>query len=394
MKAFFISFITSLLLFLFTDFFFGNKILNYLYSFDAIYSPLEKKERQLEKEENEKKYRVKSSYFHHTLKPNIKTKSFWGNIEYVTCTNAYGFRDSCDKKKSEDNSFQIIFIGDSFTEGIGVEYDKSFVGMYDKSSKYSVLNMAVSSYSPIIYLKKIKYFLDKGLKIDSVIVFLDISDIDDEANYYEQCQNNSNVCHRKEIMNLEINSLDPIKNENNFTFPLLNFIQVKLKEIKRIIKPKNYIYRKNFIRSEWTYNNFESYKEGLENSIKYMTELSKTLNEKNIKLSLAVYPHPATLIHDNKNSKHVKIWKDFCENKCLNFIDLFPVFFNEIQNDNQMEIIDKYYIKNDIHFNESGNKKIFDILQNYEFGAPDRSRTHNLRSRNPALYPVEATGAM
>ena len=99
MKAFFISFITSLLLFLFTDFFFGNKILNYLYSFDAIYSPLEKKERQLEKEENEKKYRVKSSYFHHTLKPNIKTKSFWGNIEYVTCTNAYGFRDSCDKKK-------------------------------------------------------------------------------------------------------------------------------------------------------------------------------------------------------------------------------------------------------------------------------------------------------
>ena len=37
-----------------------------------------------------------------------------------------------------------------------------------------------------------------------------------------------------------------------------------------------------------------------------------------------------------------------------------------------MEIINKYYIKNDIHFNESGNKKIFDILQNYEFGAPDR----------------------
>ena len=130
------------------------------------------------------------------MKPNIKTKSFWGNIEYVTCTNAYGFRDSCDKKKSEDNSFQIIFIGDSFTEGLGVEYDKSFVGLYDKSSKYSVLNMAVSSYSPIIYLKKIKYFLDKGLKIDSVIVFLDISDIDDEANYLSSAKY-SNVCHRK-----------------------------------------------------------------------------------------------------------------------------------------------------------------------------------------------------
>ena len=30
----------------------------------------------------------------------------------------------------------------------------------------------------------------------------------------------------------------------------------------------------------------------------------------------------------------------------------------------------------------------------YKYGAPDRSRTHNLRSRNPALYPVEATGAI
>ena len=38
------------------------------------------------------------------------------------------------------------------------------------------------------------------------------------------------------------------------------------------------------------------------------------------------------------------------------------------------------------------NKKNFkmDLFKN---GAPDRSRTHNLRSRNPALYPVEATGA-
>ena len=403
MKVFFSSILTSLLLFLFIDFFFGNKILNYLYSFDLIYSPLEARNKQLEKEENEKKYRIKNSYFHHTLKSNIKTKSFWGNSEYVTCTNSQGFRDSCDKKKVEDNSFQIIFIGDSFTEGLGIEYDKSFVGLYDKSSKNSVLNMAVSSYSPIIYLKKIQYFLNKGLKIDSVIVFLDISDIDDEANYYEQCQNNSNVCHqkeimnlelKKEIMNLELNSLDSIKNENDFIFPLFNFIQVKLKEIKRIIKPKDYIYRKNFIRSEWTHNNFEEYKEGLENSIKYMTELSETLNKKDIKLSLAVYPHPATLIHDKKNSRHVKIWKDFCKNKCLNFINLFPIFFDEIKNNNHMEIIKKYYIENDIHFNEAGNKKIFDILKNYEFGAPDRSRTHNLRSRNPALYPVEATGAM
>ena len=93
-------------------------------------------------------------------------------------------------------------------------------------------------------------------------------------------------------------------------------------------------------------------------------------------------------------SKHVKIWSKFCFNRCENFINLFPTFFNEIKNNNEMKIIKKYYISNDIHFNEEGNKKIFNFIKKYNFGAPDRSRTHNLRSRNPALYPVEATGAM
>jgi hypothetical protein len=35
-----------------------------------------------------------------------------------------------------------------------------------------------------------------------------------------------------------------------------------------------------------------------------------------------------------------------------------------------MQIIKKYYIKHDIHFNELGNKKIFDVLKNLEFKAP------------------------
>tara|TARA_A100001011_G_scaffold58811_1_gene58208 strand:- start:98 stop:1282 length:1185 start_codon:yes stop_codon:yes gene_type:complete len=393
MKVFFSSILTSLLLFIFIDFFLGKKILDYLYSFETIKSPIEIKKRRLEIQKKEKSYRIKNSYFHHSLKPNIKTKSFWGNMEYNTCTNSQGFRTDCIKKKNKDNSFQIIFIGDSFTEGLGLEYEKTFVGLFDDYSEYSVLNMAVSSYSPIIYLEKIKYFLDKGVKIDSVIVFLDISDIDDETYYYEKCKNNSNVCDQKEIKNLKSNALDGIENKDDSSFPLFNFAKIKLKEIKRIIKPKNYIYRKEFKRSEWTYNNLEEYKRGLESSVKYMTELSNILNKKNINLSLAVYPHPATLIHDVKNSKHVKIWKSFCKNKCLNFINLFPIFFDEIKDNNQMEVINKYYIKNDIHFNQLGNKKIFDFLKNFEFGAPDRSRTHNLRSRNPALYPVEATGA-
>ena len=101
MKVFFSSILTSLLLFFFIDFFLGKNILEYLYSFDSIDSPIEIKNKRMEIQKNEKSYRIKNSHFHHSLKPNIKTKSFWGNIKYKTCTDSQGFRTNCIKKNKE-----------------------------------------------------------------------------------------------------------------------------------------------------------------------------------------------------------------------------------------------------------------------------------------------------
>ena len=97
-----------------------------------------------------------------------------------------------------------------------------------------------------------------------------------------------------------------------------------------------------------------------------MTSLHSFLKTKDILLSIAVYPQPGQIIYDSKNSKQVKIWKKFCENKCRQFINLFSPFFDEKSKLTSMQIIKKYYIKNDIHFNELGNKKIFDVLKNLD----------------------------
>ena len=98
-----------------------------------------------------------------------------------------------------------------------------------------------------------------------------------------------------------------------------------------------------------------------------MNDLYYYLNKKNISLSVAVYPHPGQIIYDKKNSKQVKIWEDFCANKCKYFINYFPIFFNELDSDKPKKIIDKYYIKNDIHFNYKGNLLIYKKLTNYIF---------------------------
>ena len=79
-------------------------------------------------------------------------------------------------------------MGDSFVEGLGLDYDETFVGLVDSMLRegeraIETLNAGVVSYSPKLYYLKLKGLVDSGLKIDQAIVFVDISDIQDEIVY-------------------------------------------------------------------------------------------------------------------------------------------------------------------------------------------------------------------
>ena len=79
--------------------------------------------------------------------------------------------------------------------------------------------MGVSSYSPVIYKNKIIYFIEKGLKIKNVLVFVDISDIDDEANNYIECE--KKVCGKKVLDNKPERKVEKIKKK----FPLYDLLK-------------------------------------------------------------------------------------------------------------------------------------------------------------------------
>ena len=56
-----------------------------------------------------------------------------------------------------------------------------------------VLNAGLSSYSPIIYLKKLRWLIDQGYEFDEAVVYVDISDIQDEGfNYSYDAEGNLN----------------------------------------------------------------------------------------------------------------------------------------------------------------------------------------------------------
>ena len=74
-----------------------------------------------------------------------------------TITDELGLRvGNKSPLKTKDNENIFIF-GDSFTYGVGLEYEKTFVGMIEKKIKnQNIFNFGVGSYSPSVYLYKLK----------------------------------------------------------------------------------------------------------------------------------------------------------------------------------------------------------------------------------------------
>ena len=103
-------------------------------------------------------------------------------------TNSLGFKDSQSRTVPlKKNNPRILLIGDSFTEGIGYAHNDTFAGILEKkleTKNIEVFNAGVSSYSPIIYLRKTQFLIDKGFEFDHLAVFIDISGIEDEAKNY------------------------------------------------------------------------------------------------------------------------------------------------------------------------------------------------------------------
>ena len=347
LKILLITFVFSLVI----DFFLGSKILKY---FDAYFAKSQFYERLI---------RIDHPIYHHTLRENVQ---YTNNVSFVDtyelCTNNHGFKSKCNQV--DNKNYEFAFIGDSFTEGTPIEYEDSFVGIFTEKTGYKTANLGIVSYSPKIYLSKINYLLKQGFKFDHVVVFIDISDFYDDINFYsideslkvtEKNYKKKNLKRRKFLRN---------------NFPLTNFYMFVLKkykftkEEKQLDNNENPIFTdKVNLKAKWTYSKtdkIEGYdlgiREGNQIMVKHMEKLYEILSKNNIKLSLAVYPWPHQLENDVVNSIHVKIWQEFCQNKCEKFINYFPIFFEKMNNSSYLEIYKKFYFKNDPHFNKIGHK--------------------------------------
>jgi hypothetical protein len=316
---------------------------------------------------------------HHALKPNCGNLAHWGSDTFEVRTNSLGLRDSRIRDVPLVNEKpRILMLGDSFTLGM-VAWSDSYVGkIAARLPQYDILNGGVASYSPSNYLNTTRILLAKGVSIDEVIVFMDLSDVADEAHIYQDAdakgtvrvleENQFGDRHRRRLKQRFLLTNTIVKFFRKF-FVGLGFYRFAAKEGDDPFKAG---------RGAWTYQSESEIERstptrysplGVEGGIakekNKMTQLWEELKKRDIPITIVVYPWPAQLIHDNVESKQVRIWREWCENKCKRFTSLFPDFF--AHKDQCSGIWPgcwylRYFIFGDIHYNANGNALVADSV--------------------------------
>ena len=326
--------------------------------------------------------RVFNKDYKYTFKNNVSYFSRYNDFVYKINTNNFGFRDK-EIRKIEPNNNLIFLAGDSFLEGVGLEYEKTLLGYLEKENfKYNTyLNSGVASYSTYIYKKKIIAFIEnnKNYKVSRVVVFLDKSDPIDDKEYHS---NPDFFQERKKNINYKKNLSD-----RSITFALIKILGNFLDEKRRNIKYRFLIskkYNTNFF--DLTYNQVIAFKsignrrfisnyymnndkwknetqKNLQFSINQLKELELYLLKQNIRLDIFLYPWSFELMNKNVRKNYLSYISKLNNDQKLNVHNCYDYFLKENALD-QLEFIGKTFLYADIHYNTQGYKIITDCVKN------------------------------
>lgn len=323
--------------------------------------------------------------YHHALTPLFDGVDRWGELPYRVYTNSLGLKDASAREvPAKSDNRRVLLIGDSFTEGIGLEFQDTFAGMLygagqQHTPKIEFLNAGVVSYAPTIYYNKIKYLLDGGLQIDEVVVLPDLSDVQDEALYYfcvdaiPEYRPYCGLPDRGYIW-----SRNSIADFWQTHFVMVDRLRVLLKrQMQRQSNILAEIALAPNTRTGWIIPGYYVGRDyiplgvagGIERARRHMEALADLLASRNIPLTVAVYPWPMILDRNLRDNRYVQLWRDFCENKkCKDFIDLTPDLF--AAKDAHADWYSRYFIFGDVHYSAEGNRLLFQTLQKHLLPTP------------------------
>ena len=399
----------NILIFIFL-YFFIDLSMTQIFLFNFYYDKLEKQFA------SDIENRILNPNYQYTFAKKKSFKSKYLRQEYTIKTNNLGFRDYEVRDLDKDYHYTIV-IGDSFVEGVGLEYQETIVGHLNKKIRgnnienYEFLNAGVTSYSSYIYLKKIETIIKENpwLKTDCVIVVLDKSDIPDARRYLDRPKlfPDKKVVHKFKstqffLEDLKKGELWRFIYKQTTTGSLLkkvgDILDLKRRNLrdryllsKRLEKSffKINIKQVNALRSINVRKGITNFlhgdllemeaKKNLDFEIGNLQLLKNFLDKKNIELLVVIFPWPFELVNEipRENYKNYVIQK--LMDKKINYISAYKYL---LDGDIYTNISD-HYIYNDQHLNGLGNNLLSDLIwKNYSINEVENTVSYRPNYEN------------
>ena len=286
---------------------------------------------------------------HHVFKPNCSSTEYWGTDSFKVFTNSLGFRDNKVRDVPlADPRPRLLLLGDSHLEA-KIAWSRSFAGIIAAQlPQYDFLNGGLSGYSPSNYFNTTRLLLDKGYRIDEVIVFLDNSAVQLESGFYRDIDAAGDVAGIPQEQ--KQSAATWYANLRAFAGRHLQLTYGFLRQLDRV--QRKFVLRGFYHLpgdffgdpfdpefSAWSYRKVDETDRfpagyaplgvdgGIAKAQAKMTQLYELLRQDDIPISVVVYPHLAQLVHDTAESRQVRLWRDWCEGRCKRFISVFPEFY-------------------------------------------------------------------
>lgn len=290
---------------------------------------------------------------------------------YKVITDENGYRYSGMERSSIKEN--IVFLGDSFTYGLSVDYKNSFPGIIEnKIDNYNYYNLGVPSYGIQKYFYTLNEF-SKNNKISKIFLILDLTDVFDASQRWIQLDTiNTPVLISKKTTS-EISNWKKFKSSNfKGTMILIYNLRNLLREIKFLYKNNMGLFKKNEVESSkyafFTYKNPDSkliQKKDIKKGIKVIEEnfnkISDISKKNNSELYLVIYPWPETLEFGQALFNWENFAHDLCDkNNCKKLINLFDDFRSVKKRYKNWQ--DLIYINEDVHLKKFGNQIIADRI--------------------------------
>ncbi|MEW5850735.1 MAG: SGNH/GDSL hydrolase family protein [Myxococcota bacterium] len=298
--------------------------------------------------------------YHHGLAPNVETEHQWGPLTYWLTTNSLGFKDSRAREVPlTTDRWRVVFIGDSFTEGVGYPFEQTFVGRVASrldDTKVEVLNAAVSSYSPRLMKLKVRKLVEQvGLRFQELVVFLDVSDPQDEIIYESWVPGNAAPWSQDAVRWMARHSLSfrrlvpmPATGTLHRRGTASDGSVVEWKTLDEFERERAMWTSRPDLIDRWA-------RRGLELGARHMDELLALCRAHNIRVSMAVYPWPQQVVKGEVEPLQRRFWEEFAAARGVPLVEYFSTVAVE-----GWERARRYYVDGDLHLNDVGHELFAD----------------------------------